>query len=254
MSLGTECTLRSEKKCGRCQKTKPTDAFSLCKSRGDGLHTRCKQCCSEHYQSRRDAAIATMKAYWEANRDELLEKQRYNWHENREARLNKQREYRDKNREAIRQQQLEYRRKNPELISARNRNQYLKNKASRNDYSKRWNSEQRKSDPLFRLKSNLRTRTNGAIRRGGYTKLSGLNESIGCDWPTLKDHLSSHFTREMTWENYGSYWVVDHHIPLASAASSEEIVALCHYTNLRPLEKAENLRKGASMPRAVGES
>lgn len=242
-----------QKKCGRCQRVKPADAFARCKSRGDGLNTRCKQCCREHYLANHEAAKARMRSYHQRNREALLAKHREYWRATNEDRLAHQRKYHADNKESIRQQQREYRQRNRELIAARNRDQYLKNKTARSEYAKRWNMEQRKNSPLFRLKSNMRTRTNEAIRRGGYTKLSGMNEAVGCDWPTLQAHLASYFTCDMTWENYGSHWVVDHHIPLASATSSQEVMALCHYTNLRPLGKAENLRKGASMPAVNGE-
>ena len=245
--------LPSLKKCGRCQRVKSADSFARCKSRGDGLNTRCKECCREHYLANHEAAKARMRAYHQRNREELLAKQRDYWRATNEERIAQQRKYQAENKEAIRQQQREYRKRNPQLIAVRNRRQYLNNKPARNEYAKRWNAEQRKCDPLFRLKSNMRTRTNDAIRRGGYTKLSGLNDAIGCDWPTLQAHLASYFTTGMTWANYGAVWVVDHHVPLASAADSQALLALCHYTNLRPLGKVENLRKGASMPAVTGE-
>lgn len=244
--------LPAMKKCGRCQRVKSSSEFSRCRSRGDGLHTRCKACAREHYQSRREDALRTMKAYRERNRDQLLAKHREYWRATNDERLAKQREYHDTNRKAIRAQQREYRQRNKELISRKNREQYLKNKPARNEYSKQWNADRRRNDPLFKLKSNMRTRTNDAIRRGGFTKLSGMNDAIGCDWPTLQSHLQSHFAPWMTWENYGSHWVVDHHVPLASASNSEEVLRLCHYTNLRPLGKTENLRKAAKVPPVEG--
>lgn len=188
-----------------------------------------------------------MRAYHQRNRDVLLAKHREYWRATNDARLEHQRRYQAANKDDIRRQQAEYRKRNIDLIAARNRLQYLKNKPERLEYAKRWNAEQRRNDPLFRLKANLRTRTGDAIRAGGYTKLSSMNEALGCDWQTLKRHLESHFAEWMTWDNYGE-WVVDHHIPLASATSSEEVKALCHYTNLRPLGRLENLQKGASIP------
>jgi hypothetical protein len=50
----------------------------------------------------------------------------------------------------------------------------------------------------------------------------------------------------MTWENYGKYgWHVDHKIPLfAGKGDKEEIIKLCHYTNLQPLWHDDNYKKG----------
>ncbi len=46
----------------------------------------------------------------------------------------------------------------------------------------------------------------------------------------------------MNWDNYGFYnttynygWDIDHIIPLSSAKSEEDVIKLCHYTNLQPL-------------------
>lgn len=50
----------------------------------------------------------------------------------------------------------------------------------------------------------------------------------------------------MTWENRGE-WHIDHIIPLASASTEEELLALCHYTNLQPLWAFDNLSKGAKI-------
>ena len=31
----------------------------------------------------------------------------------------------------------------------------------------------------------------------------------------LKSHLESQFTAEMNWDNYGSYWHIDHKVPIS---------------------------------------
>lgn len=69
---------------------------------------------------------------------------------------------------------------------------------------------------------------------------------LGCDWHHLKTHLESKFVDGMSWENR-SLWHIDHIIPLASAKSVEEVVRLCHHTNLQPLWAKDNIRKGASV-------
>lgn len=37
---------------------------------------------------------------------------------------------------------------------------------------------------------------------------------------------------------------IDHIIPLASAKTKDEIIKLCHYTNLQLLKHSDNLLKG----------
>ena len=64
-------------------------------------------------------------------------------------------------------------------------------------------------------------------------------------YPEVKEYLESLFDEEMTCENYGD-WHIDHIIPLASAKSEGEMIALAYYKNLQPLWETENLSKNDS--------
>jgi hypothetical protein len=46
----------------------------------------------------------------------------------------------------------------------------------------------------------------------------------------------------MNWDNYGD-WQIDHIIPLSSSKDVEEMNKLCHFINLQPMWKKENLSK-----------
>lgn len=59
----------------------------------------------------------------------------------------------------------------------------------------------------------------------------------------LKWHLENQFKTDMSWENYGK-WEIDHIVPLSSAKTEEELYSLCRYTNLQPLWKTDNIKKG----------
>jgi hypothetical protein len=50
----------------------------------------------------------------------------------------------------------------------------------------------------------------------------------------------------MNWSNR-NLWHIDHIIPLASAKTEEEMIKLCHYTNLQPLWAIENMSKGSKI-------
>ena len=65
---------------------------------------------------------------------------------------------------------------------------------------------------------------------------------LGCDWNTLKNHIENQFFDGMSWGNR-SDWHIDHVIPLASAESEYEMIALAHYKNLQPLWEFDNLSK-----------
>lgn len=49
----------------------------------------------------------------------------------------------------------------------------------------------------------------------------------------------------MNWDNYGTFWVVDHRIPLAAFDLSDvkQAKIACHYTNLQPLTRKKNAEK-----------
>jgi hypothetical protein len=81
------------------------------------------------------------------------------------------------------------------------------------------------------------------IKRGGSRSVSSLT---GCTANQLKRHLESAFKRGMTWDNHGTYWHIDHILPVASFDHSDpKQVAQCwHWTNLRPLEAKANISKG----------
>jgi len=118
-----------------------------------------------------------------------------------------------------------------------------KNKDKINAYRRIYSKKRRKNDSLYKFKKNLRTRTSLAFTTKYWTKNSGNIDMLGTDYETAFKHIESQFTKGMTWENHGE-WHIDHIIPLSSAKTKEEMEKLCHYTNLQPLWKEENLSKG----------
>jgi hypothetical protein len=104
-----------------------------------------------------------------------------------------------------------------------------------------WAKRESEINPLFRLKRNTRTRMKDFIKRKSQTSQA----IIGCSWEELKAHIEGLFTEGMSWQNYGD-WHIDHIIPLASAKTEKDLIALFHYTNVQPLWAADNLKKGAN--------
>ena len=117
------------------------------------------------------------------------------------------------------------------------------NKDKLNEYHRAYSKNRRKNDPLFRLKRNLSTRTSLAFTTKYWTKNSGNIDMLGTDYETAFKHIESQFKEGMTWDNRGE-WHIDHIIPLSSAKTKEEMEKLCHYTNIQPLWKEENILKG----------
>lgn len=95
-------------------------------------------------------------------------------------------------------------------------------------------------DPAYRMYRNVQRRSGHALRG-----LASPVQALGCTQEELARHIEARFTDGMEWGRYGQ-WEVDHINPLSAAADSEEVIRLCHFTNLQPLWKRENLIKGGA--------
>ena len=78
-----------------------------------------------------------------------------------------------------------------------------------------------------------------------YTKKAKkTTEILGCDFETFKEHIESQFNENMNWDNYATYWQLDHKTPVSWAKTEGEVYELNHYTNFQPLYWVENYTKG----------
>ena len=119
------------------------------------------------------------------------------------------------------------------------------------EYKNKFNlnrSKRRKEDPGYKAISNLRSGLNKLFRRKpSMNKNLNTLKLIGCSREELKLHLEKQFKLGMNWENYNyNGWHIDHIIPLSTAKSFSEIVEkkLMHYSNLQPLWRLDNQKKG----------
>jgi hypothetical protein len=151
---------------------------------------------------------------------------------NPEVFLKSQRSFAERNREKLRAEYREYRKNNWGKIIA---HQSLRNK----------------TDPVYSMAHRCRRRIRATV--AGRCKMSRRSEEImGCKWDVLRSHIESKFTEGMSWDNI-SEWQIDHIIPLASANTVEDVIRLCHYTNLQPLWPKDNILKGHKMPHGTPE-
>lgn len=100
------------------------------------------------------------------------------------------------------------------------------------------------SNPIRRVKKRIRTLVSISITKAGYSKKTKAFSILGANFEVVKNHIELKFKPGMNWSNHGE-WHIDHVIPLSSAKSEDEIIALNHYTNLQPLWAYENLHKGS---------
>jgi hypothetical protein len=107
---------------------------------------------------------------------------------------------------------------------------------------------------LSTLKGRLSLRAASAIRsslKPGAKANRHWEELVSFTVDQLKTHLEKQFKPGMTWENYGTYWSIDHKIPVAvhNFERPEDIdFRLCwSLKNLQPMEKLANISKGAKI-------
>lgn len=124
----------------------------------------------------------------------------------------------------------------------RKRTQQPSRRLSVREYVKK----RRATDPMFALKTGVRSRVASLLQKYAGKKDSTL-AIVGCSWEELRGHIEKQFQPGMSWGNR-SEWHIDHIVPLASAKTEEELLRLCHYRNLQPLWAEENLKKSDKMP------
>lgn len=115
-----------------------------------------------------------------------------------------------------------------------------------------WNkkrAKKRSRDVKYILNKNLATRMAQTLVRGkngvSWEKLLGYTTS------DLIKHLSKQFTDDMTWDNYGTYWQIDHIIPLSvfnyAAVDDLDFLRAWDLKNLQPLPAKVNASKCAKL-------
>ena len=150
--------------------------------------------------------------------------------------------YYQNNKEVILHLQKVYYQNNKEAHSKHMKLYYEKNKEAYAIRSRAYEKKRLKSDPLFRVIINLRTRVRNYCRSIKFQKSWSTSKAMGCTREEFIAYFESKFTERMTWENYGT-WHVDHIKPISLATTEQEAIELSHYTNLQPLWAEDNLRK-----------
>lgn len=159
-----------------------------------------------------------------------------------------QRQWLEKNKERRKQYEREYYLKNIEKFKAISQTVEFKERKRKSKLARK------KNDPIYKMRNNISHAIWKALTKGKSSKAgSSITQYLDYTIIDLKNHLEKQFDSKMTWENYGSYWHLDHIVPQSDLPykSMEEInFKLCwSLTNLRPLEKKLNIIEGARRTR-----
>lgn len=200
------------KTCCDCKNQKNNSEFGKNKYNKDGLEYRCKSCRKEKYKN---------------NKDEINKKRRLKQKEVYQKNKDKIKKYADSRRLEKAKYDSEYREQNKEKIR---------------NYKKEW-EKNKKNDPVFKIKRNLRRRLNHVVAKT--LKADKTFNLIGCSAEEFKLYLESKFLEGMSWQNYGKGWHIDHIIPCSAfdLSKQEEQRKCFHFSNCQPLWKKDNLKK-----------
>jgi hypothetical protein len=136
----------------------------------------------------------------------------------------------------------EWRLNNKDKITAYKRKNDQKNNKKYLPKKLAWEQKQRKENPEFRIKQNLRNRLKNALKSNKKNKTFDI---IDTSIEFFKDWLEYQFDSKMSWDNYGSYWHIDHVIPCSSFNFThlEQQKECFNWKNCRPMEASSNMSK-----------
>ena len=157
-------------------------------------------------------------------------------------------EWYKKNKEKVNKAALKWQQENPSKKDAAVKKWRVKNPLKVKQYAE---NHRKKTKPT--LKTRLSKSISCGMRKSLRKSKEGLHweNLVGFTVDQLKRHLEKMFTPEMSWDNYGTYWEIDHKIPIAvfNFERPQHIdFHLCwELRNLQPLERKTNSSKGAKL-------
>lgn len=175
-------------------------------------------------------------------------KRKQYYKEHREEEIKRTKEYQKRNKEKLKITTKIYQEKNKEHIKEYNKKWEKEHKDYRNIYANKLQVEKKKKDKTYKLKCQVRTMLATTFKRKKYKKNSRTEKIVGCEWKSFIEYLLNTFKG-----NYGYEWDgiekvhIDHVIPLKQATTEEEVIKLCHYTNLQLLKAKDNLKKSSKL-------
>lgn len=108
-----------------------------------------------------------------------------------------------------------------------------------------WRKEvraRRRSRPEKAMAERLSRMLSHVLAGIGVIKRGRTFDMLGYTPDQLRSHIERQFVRRMSWENRAE-WQLDHIIPLNTATTEDDVIALNQLSNLRPLWKKDNNQK-----------
>ena len=234
------------KVCPKCKKEKPlsVEFFYRNRSTKSGFSSHCKEC--------------TLKQVKEYNqRPEVKERKRERDKEYRqrpevkERKRERDKEYRQrpeiKERKRERDKVYYQRPEVKERVKVYYQRPEIKERVKERKRERQ--KEMYKNNPEFRLSSNVRSSLSKSLKKFKLKKENKTFEILDFTLLDLINHLEPQFDERMNWDNYGSYWHLDHIRPVSSfsfkSTDCPEFKECWNLNNLQPLEASENISKSS---------
>lgn len=190
----------------------------------------CVSCSINHNKAATGKYQETRTQWRERNKERVQAQDRERakaWHQANKDRYRKTNsEWAAKNRDHLRRYQQDWRDRNRTEIRLQ---------------QKKLKVELRK-DPIWCLKNRISSLVRQSLKKHGLRKTSKTCQILGCDYEFFVAHIERQFLKGMSWTNR-HLWHIDHITPLASATSESDVIALNHFTNLRPIWATDNISK-----------
>lgn len=259
--------------CRECHQEKPISEFYKRKQEKDGIHYDCKVCQklkNKIYKSKDENKVKQkeydrlyyidhsdyhkmmtkewliknpdyMEEYYLEHGDERRQYNREQYYitnkyeKNKEYYINNSAKWNAEHKDEIKQNRIKYRKDNPNYNKT-----YLKNRYH--------------SDPKYKLTMSVRVKIYTFLKKDDIVRNHTSIKYLGCPVKEFKQYLENLFLPEMTWENWGPVWELDHILPCASfdLTIEENIFKCFNFSNHQPLFKTTEIAESFGYKDYIG--
>ena len=230
------------KRCKTCMIEKDIYEFRISNgyTRGD-----CRKCENDKCKIRNARNIEHIKEkqkeYRETHREQIKKYKEGHYDPIKQKEYN--REYYKNNKDYYSLWHKEYSKNNREKLRQKHRQWRDNNRDKYREYQRK-DLRRRMNDPILKVELQLRNMIYMSFKRKKYTKNKRLESIVGLNSKDMVNYLFETYKN-----NYGYEWNkiepihIDHIVPLATAKNEEDVIKLCHYTNLQLLKAEDNIQK-----------
>jgi hypothetical protein len=221
------------KSCIKCKNVFEVNSinFHQRKQSKDGFESICKNCKKEYDKqytlANKETRYAKCREWNKSNKEKLVETTQ-NWIQNNQER------HKEIKKNAFQKHML-----NPE------------NKNKRREYDREYVKQKRQNDIEYKIKDSVGSIINYHLKE---KKSESTIEYLGCSIKEYIVYLENMFLQNMSWENYGAIWEIDHKIPLSSfnLTQEENIYEAFKYQNTQPLFKTTEIAESFGYVDQIG--